>query len=68
MGKVRVCDLCGQMMTSPHRKIIRVLDLTDDQPANMARTTHSLDMHEKCTNEMLDWIKEQFNFNTQETK
>lgn len=67
MAKVRVCDLCGKTMGT-HRCIVRVLDLDEDQQSNMARTIKSKDMHDKCAKEVIEWIEEQFKFNTQDVK
>ena len=66
MANVKVCDLCGDVILSQNRKIVRVLDLSDGKQANMARTDRAYDMHEKCVKELTSWITEQFNFNTQE--
>jgi hypothetical protein len=51
-----------------HRCIVRVLDLDEDQQSNMARTIKSKDMHDKCAKEVIEWIEEQFKFNTQDVK
>ena len=55
MGKARVCDVCGQIVTDT-RKIVKVLNHDVTKDAHDARIVQTWDMHEHCFKKVEDFI------------
>lgn len=57
MAMIRVCDLCGNPVSAPHKQM-KVLDYTTpDMPIKDAKTIKSMDLHNKCYAGLLEHIE-----------
>lgn len=57
MAMMRVCDVCGKLITPPHKRLrVLAVDSESTEPRNY-KTAKSLDMHDNCYSSFLEWLK-----------